>query len=187
MSGSDVTFKNILSEGMNKIGVRSTEYTLVENPTVDDRLATDLKSGGSLKQERKTNFYQIFLYGFKPYQCVSGAQRKDRAIVHGLGKAQDGGTLTVSDGSRFPINVIQFNRDAERFHPTQKPVDLLRYLIRTYTNEGDTVLDNCIGSGTTAVACVKEKRRFIGFELNGDYYNIACKRVESERAQLTLF
>ena len=54
---------NILSEGMNKIGVRSTEYTLVENPTVDDRLATDLKSGGSLKQEGKTNFYQIFLYG----------------------------------------------------------------------------------------------------------------------------
>ena len=55
MSGSDVTFKNILSEGMNKIGVRSTEFTLVDCPTMDDRLVTDLKSSGRLKQERRTN------------------------------------------------------------------------------------------------------------------------------------
>lgn len=72
-------------------------------------------------------------------------------------------------------------------HPTQKPVELLRYLIRTYTNDGETVLDNCMGSGTTAVAAIRENRHFIGFELNEEYYNLACKRIEKEKAQLTLF
>jgi site-specific DNA-methyltransferase (adenine-specific) len=72
-------------------------------------------------------------------------------------------------------------------HPCEKPVELLQYLIRTYTNEGDTVLDNCIGSGTTAVACIKEKRHFIGFELNKEYYDKAVERINRKRAQLTLF
>lgn len=73
------------------------------------------------------------------------------------------------------------------FHPTQKPVELIRYLIRTYTNEGDLILDNCIGSGTTAVAAIKEKRHFIGMELDKDYFNIACKRVNDELGTLALF
>ena len=72
-------------------------------------------------------------------------------------------------------------------HPTQKPVALIQYLIRTYSNEGDTILDNCMGSGTTAIACIKEKRNFIGFELNKEYYDKACKRIKQEQAQLTLF
>lgn len=74
-----------------------------------------------------------------------------------------------------------------QFHPTQKPVDLLRYLVLTYTNEGDTVLDNCIGSGTTAIACMKEHRHFLGFELNKEYYDKAVQRIKRERQQLTLF
>lgn len=60
-------------------------------------------------------------------------------------------------------------------------------LIRTYSNEGDTILDNCMGSGTTAVACIKEKRHFIGFELNKEYYDKACQRIDAEQRQLTLF
>lgn len=74
-----------------------------------------------------------------------------------------------------------------QFHPTQKPVDLLRYLVLTYTNPGDVVLDPCIGSGTTAIACIKERRHFIGFELNTEYYHMACKRIRKEQQQLTLF
>ena len=70
-----------------------------------------------------------------------------------------------------------------QFHPTQKPVDLLRYLVLTYTNEGDTVLDSCIGSGTTAIACLKEHRHFLGFELNKDYFDIAQRRIRLERQQ----
>ena len=79
-------------------------------------------------------------------------------------------------------NVVQSN-----WHPTQKPVDLLRYLVLTYTNEGDTVLDNCMGSGTTAIACIKEKRHFIGFELSKEYFDKAQRRIKAEQAQLTLF
>ena len=95
--------------------------------------------------------------------------------------------MTVSDGSRFPVNLLEFIRDKEKIHPTQKPVALIQYLIRTYSNEGDTILDNCMGSGTTAVACIREKRHFIGFELNKEYFDKACKRIDAERRQLTLF
>ena len=67
----------------------------------------------------------------------------------------------------------------ERLHPNQKPVSLLEYLIKTYTNKGDTVLDNCMGSGSTGVACVKTDRNFIGIELDEDYFNIAKDRIEN--------
>lgn len=83
--------------------------------------------------------------------------------------------------------MFQYNRDKTSFHPTQKPVNLCRYLIRTYTNEGDLVLDNTMGSGTTGVACVKEKRNFIGIELNEEYFKIAKQRIENEESQPTLF
>ena len=87
-----------------------------------------------------------------------------------------------SSGRRFPLDVIKFagvNNSAERkWHPTQKPVGLLEYLIKTYTNEGETVLDNCMGSGSTGVACVNTGRDFIGMELDGHYFEIARQRIE---------
>ena len=87
----------------------------------------------------------------------------------------------------YPTNILKFGRDKNTVHPTQKPVDLLRYLVMTYTNIGDTVLDNCMGSGTTAIACLKEKRHFVGFELSKEYFDKACKRIDCEKRQLTLF
>lgn len=68
-------------------------------------------------------------------------------------------------------------------HPTQKPTALFEYLIRTYTNEGALVLDNCMGSGTTAAACIRSNRDFIGFELDAKHFDTAQKRIESELAQ----
>ena len=96
---------------------------------------------------------------------------------------------TVPDGMKLPRSIIAIKKEHEStvLHPTQKPVALLQYLVRTYTNEGDTVLDNCMGSGTTAIACIKEKRHFVGFELNKEYYEKACKRIQAEQSQLTLF
>ena len=90
---------------------------------------------------------------------------------------------------RVPSSVQYFNTSCgdDHFHPTQKPVDLLRYLVLTYTNEGDTVLDNCMGSGTTAIACIKERRHFIGFELSKEYFDKAQRRIKAEQAQLTLW
>ena len=100
--------------------------------------------------------------------------------------AARGGTF-YNEGKRYPKSIIQFKRDSGKVHPTQKPVDLIAYLIRTYSNPGDTILDNTIGSGTTAVAALREKRHFIGFELNRDYYDIALRRIKLEQQQQTLF
>jgi len=117
---------------------------------------------------------------------------------HGGGKLKNGcygkfdpwARSEVITTEKFPLSIIDIAKEHDvnkQFHPTQKPVDLLRYLVLTYTNEGDTVLDNCMGSGTTAIACIKERRHFIGFELNKEYYDKACKRIKAEQAQLTLF
>ena len=95
---------------------------------------------------------------------------------------------TIITEWKFPYSIIDVeNEHKEFYHPTQKPVDLLRYLVLTYTNEGDTVLDNCMGSGTTAIACIKERRHFIGFELSKEYFDKAVRRIKAEQAQLTLF
>ena len=80
---------------------------------------------------------------------------------------------------KYPISIIKFQKPHPSVcvHPTQKPIELLEYLIKTYTNEGDTVLDNCMGSGSTGVACVNTNREFIGMELDEKYFNIAKERL----------
>lgn len=78
---------------------------------------------------------------------------------------------------RYPYNIIQFNMDKPKVHPTQKPVALLQYLIKTYTKEEAVVLDNCMGSGSTGVACLNTNRNFIGIELDEGYFKIAEERL----------
>lgn len=87
-------------------------------------------------------------------------------------------TFNLPDGQKFMGNVLEFRKDYQGLHPTQKPVALLEYLVKTYTNEGDIVLDNCMGSGSTGVACVNTGRRFIGIELDKGYFDIAVNRIE---------
>jgi DNA modification methylase len=84
---------------------------------------------------------------------------------------------------RYPRSIQVFSTDTQNssLHPTQKPVELCEYLIKTYTNEGETVLDNCMGSGTTAIACINTNRNYIGFELDENYYNIANERIENHK------
>lgn len=85
----------------------------------------------------------------------------------------------VNDGKRYPIDILRYNsNNFNRLHPTQKPVDLLEYLIKTYTNEGDIVLDNCMGSGSTGVACINTNRKFIGIEKDGKYFNTSWERLQ---------
>lgn len=79
----------------------------------------------------------------------------------------------------YPTNILCFKREAKPVHPTQKPVELLSYLIKTYTKEGETVLDNCMGSGSTGVACASTGRNFIGIEKEEKYFNIALRRIEA--------
>ena len=89
-----------------------------------------------------------------------------------------------NQGRNYPVSIIKANRELNnRYHPTQKPVALFEYLIKTYTNEGDLVLDNCIGSGTTAIACINLNRHYIGCELEKKYYDIALKRIEEAKSK----
>lgn len=107
--------------------------------------------------------------GFKPYKCKKGGETSNYN--------PSGIVTTVSGGERYPVTVLEFPRDRVKLHPTQKPVALMEYLIKTYTNEGDTVMDNCMGSGTTGVACINTGRRFIGIEKDDKYFEIAKKRI----------
>jgi site-specific DNA-methyltransferase (adenine-specific) len=86
--------------------------------------------------------------------------------------------------TNYPKEIIEFDMDRDTIHPTQKPVSLMEYLIKTYSNEGDTVLDNTMGSGTTGIACLKTNRNFIGMELSDEYFNKAKERIEKENEKI---
>ena len=89
-------------------------------------------------------------------------------------------TPVYNSGTRYPSSIQKFsNANNNKVHPTQKPVPLLEYLIKTYTNEGETVLDNCMGSGSTGVACVHTNRNFMGIELDNHYFDVAKNRIET--------
>lgn len=88
---------------------------------------------------------------------------------------------TIISDEKFPKSIITISKEhcaGKFFHPTQKPVSLIEWLIKTYSNEEETILDNCMGSGTTGIACINTKRNYIGFELNKEYYDLSIKRVQ---------
>ena len=131
------------------------------------------------KNGERVNYYPILSYGHKDRsKDKMGKQKSDLygkikggEFKHGNNKPAD---------ARYPKHIIEISNATRKgkIHPTQKPVELFEYLIKTYTNEGETVLDNCMGSGTTGVACKNLNRNFIGMELDEEYFNIAKKRIE---------
>ena len=125
----------------------------------------------------------LFSYGTPPYNLQ---MRPGKPYVQKRNGKDDTGdcygkiakrTDTVNNGERYPTTILRFARETG-LHPTQKPLSLMDYLIRTYTNEGDLILDNCMGSGTVPLAAKNTGRRYIGIESDSDYYAIAVKRVE---------
>lgn len=116
-------------------------------------------------------------------QMVDGKPYKQKRLEESIKGIADnlGRFTTVSDGKRYPKSIIRVNGMAQRHivHPTQKPLELFEYIIKTYTNEGDIVLDNCAGSGTTPVAAIKNKRNFIAFETDPKYIEISNIRIEA--------
>ena len=170
--------------------------TLAQHPLRDYAMRVLAHCGGSLKainaelgHRRAEHFFYIestqfglctektyrelcALYGiqgqewFKPYAELKEIDRRFSR------------RFNLPEGQKFKPNVLRYKKDYDGFHPTQKPVALLADLIETYTNEGETVLDFTMGSGTTGVACVNTNRNFIGIELVPTYFDIACKRIE---------
>src|SRR5699024_10473461 len=121
----------------------------------------------------------------------SGAPYKDKERGRTMGVMGDAISKKKAinnEGVRYPSSVQKFsNKNNGGVHPTQKPVALFEYLIKTYTNEGETVLDNCMGSGTTAIAAHNLQRNYIGFELDKNYYEMSIKRTKEHEAQTTIF
>jgi len=126
----------------------------------------------------------VFSYGrerYFPQGLVSGSFKNSRPSKS---KLKDGtynmeSEHSVSLHGGYPKSIVTFSKpsDLSRLHPTQKPVELLEYLIRTYTLEGDVVLDNCMGSGSTGVACINTSRKFIGIKVDPTYFESASKRL----------
>lgn len=104
--------------------------------------------------------------GFKPYSELEAINGRYLS------------TFNLWEGNKYKSNVLKYKKDYDGYHPTQKPVALLEDLIKTFSNEGDTVVDLTMGSGSTGVACINTNRNFIGIELDKDYFNIAKKRIE---------
>ena len=117
----------------------------------------------------------------KPYKHALPIKKSDSGGITSDNLNPDGSRKYAWYTHKKKHNLLYFSRDnankGKGLHPTQKPVALFEFLIKTYTNEGDLVLDNCIGSGTTAIACINTSRNYIGFELNNEYYEIAKNRI----------
>lgn len=107
----------------------------------------------------------------KPKICKG---KRENEGVYDNGSLQNAYTTHFTN---YPRQLLEFKCQREGLHPTQKPVALFEYLIKTYTNPGELVLDNCMGSGTTAIACINTGRNYIGFELDEGFYNISCDRI----------
>ena len=128
----------------------------------------------------------VFYKKFPTYNLQMTRGKANHSVGIGLRrKANESGYSSTivtnkTDGLKYPKSTLTFNREPKPVHPTQKPVALLEYLIKTYTNENELVLDNCMGSGSTGVACVNTNRNFIGIELDENYFNIAKERIEKE-------
>ena len=121
---------------------------------------------------KKVKYYPQMQKLEKPYFYKNASSSNG---TNPLAHFNDGGKWV---DSKYPTNVLEFAKVSKPSHPTQKPVDLLEYLIRTYTNEGETVLDFTMGSGSTGVACVNTNRNFIGIELDENYFKIAENRIK---------
>ena len=124
---------------------------------------------------------------YNPQGIVSIGNKKVTAVAHGemMGARPNQIGVEYEAFTGFPHNVLEYPNviGSKAIHPTQKPVKLMEYLVKTYTNENETVLDNCMGAGTTGVACKNLNRNFIGIELDPEYFKIAEKRINEDVQQ----
>ena len=152
-------------EALQKIGICKTPYEELKNEYLKafeiERTYNPIKTNG------------------KPYVIKQGGT----SDVYG-NKEND--ITTENKGDRFPTSILKFKRDKEKLHPTQKPLDLIKYLIMTYSNENETVLDNTMGSNTTGLACLELNRNYIGIENDQNMFEISKKRVEEKRKEKDL-
>jgi site-specific DNA-methyltransferase (adenine-specific) len=122
------------------------------------------------KKGKRVNYFPIMELRNKPVTSKVYGRSGSSPLAH-----SDGRKRTYIN--KYPQSILKYNKPSKSLHPTQKPVALLEYLIKTYTNEGDLVLDNCMGSGSTGVAAINTNRKFIGIEIEQNYFDIAKNRI----------
>ena len=134
------------------------------------------------KNGEKTVYNPQMIKREKPIK--SGGNSIQAGVYSGFKCMGEGKEYKKTYDYKNPVTLLEFDKIRRgSLHPTQKPVDLLEYLIKTYTNEGETVLDNTMGSGSTGVACINTNRNFIGMELDENYFNIAKERIENHKKE----
>jgi DNA modification methylase len=129
--------------------------------------------GASSYSKNGNMVYNPIMEEGKPYIQIGNNHKLGPTI-----RSKIKSVVTENKGTRYPRAIQKFIHDKDKLHPTQKPVALLEYLIKTYSNEGELILDNCMGSGSTGVACINTNRKFIGIELDEKYYDISCDRIK---------
>ena len=175
-----LTGQSVFSASLIMSQPKLYRYTLIWEKT---------KAGGFLNAKRMPlQAHEDILVFYKKLpnynpQMEIGKPYTKKAVTNGdgknYGKFDRVGQIAVNDGKRYPRSVVKFSNDNHGIlHPTQKPIELFEWLIKTYTNEGDVVLDNTAGSGTTAIACLNTNRHFIVMEQDQKYYEIMCNRIE---------
>jgi DNA modification methylase len=175
------------SSALRMSNIKNYKYDIVWQKEQPSNWANSKKQIGKVHEVISIFYKKQCLYnpqmrkGFKPQK--SGTFKKPEHMgktglkVYGL---RDGAN------DRYPISVIKFNRARNGIHPTQKPVALMEYLIKTYTNENETVLDFTMGSGTTGVAAKNLNRKFIGIEQDENYFKVAEERINKQEKQLKI-
>lgn len=201
----NMEFANIMVENMKRLNLKQIDVSKLELSRTGGTTGwvTNKMNGSQLPTEQQwikicnlfgiENRYEEILSTVK--KITYNLELDDtELILSNKGKAGTLGHLSseskretyIQDKTGYPKTILRYNRE-NGLHPTQKPVALMEYLIKTYSNESELVLDNCMGSGTTGVACINTNRNFIGIEMNDKYFEIAKNRIENHKLNLTLF
>ena len=154
----------------------------------DKKLGTGHLNAKKMPLKRHENILVFYkkLPTYNPQKSKGIPYNKGYGVAPSSNYGKQRATLSENkSGDRYPVSILEFSNAnrKNRLHPTQKPVELLEYLIKTYTNENEIVLDNCMGSGSTGIACLNTNRKFIGIELDEKYFEIAKNRIENHEVK----
>lgn len=156
------------------------EWIWIKNNSTGFQLANKMP----LKKHENISVFYKKLPTYNPQGLKVYGKTNKRGGVGNGGHLAHECNKYIQQFTNYPTQILEFPYDQEKFHPTQKPAALFEYLIRTYTNLGELVLDNCVGSGTTCIAAINCGRSFIGFELDKKYFDIAQKRIAERKGGL---
>lgn len=171
--------KNARKRVLSTIGGRADHTTRVNSTQF--ALCTE-----AVYNELRERFELDDMPGFVEYGELRRQEDEYRTALIDRMNAEAPSVFNLWQGGKYKSNVLEYPKDYGGLHPTQKPVALIEDLVQTFSNPGDVVIDCCMGSGTTGVACVNTGRRFIGIELDAGYFEIAQKRIEEARSQIKM-